>query len=129
MNFQIIAMEQRDKTVYLKIIGISPLENVSNLDKLKEQMKSEISDMKEDEKKMMMKFMTPWLLTVSKAMEMDNPQPFRDHLTTTLILDEEQFEELKLKLGDFITFQVTKLDRAKLSIKPPQLGPEANTEV
>lgn len=115
MKFQIVSMEQRDKTVYLKIVGMSPLEKITNLQKLQEHMKSQMVDMKEDEKKVMMKFMSPLLLTVGHAMEMDSPQRFIDNLTTTLILDEEKFQNLHLNLGDFITFEIKKVDRAKLS--------------
>lgn len=126
MKFQIVGMEQIDKTVILKIIGISPLENVSHLDQLKEQMKSQMSDMQDDDKKMMEKFMTPLLMTISQAMEMDNPMQFRSNLHTTLIVDEEKFQNLDLKLGDFITFEIKKVDRTKLSEKPTYLSSPTN---
>ena len=57
MKFQIVGMDQRDKIVVVHIVGISPLENISNLDRLKEQMKSQMQDMEKDEQKMLQKFM------------------------------------------------------------------------
>lgn len=129
MKFQIIGMEQRDKIVILQLAGISSLENISNLDRLKEQMKSQMGDMKEDEQRMLQKFMTPLLMAITQAMEMDGPSPCRMNLNTSLIVDEEKFQKMDLKLGDFVTFEIKKVDRTKLSEKPAPLGPQTNPQV
>lgn len=121
-------MDQRDKIVVVHILGISPLENISNLDRLKEQMKSQMQDMEKDEQKMLQKFMTPLLMTITQAMEMDGPLPLRSNLQTSLILAEEDFQKMDLKLGDFITFEIKKVDRTKLSKQPAPLSPQANPQ-
>ena len=129
MNFQIIGMDQRDKIVVVHILGISPLENISNLDRLKEQMKSQMEDMEKDDQKMLQKFMTPLLMTITQAMEMDGPLPLRSNLQTSLILAEEDFQKMDLKLGDFITLEIKKVDRSKLSKESTPLSPQTNVKV
>jgi len=121
-------MEQRDKVIILHIVGISPLEPVSNVQKLKEQMKSEMDGMNDDDQKMIQKFLQPLLTVVSQAMEYDIP-PLRPNLASSLILDEEQFHKLDLHLGDFITFEIKKLDRSKLSDKKPEFSSETNPQI
>ena len=130
MNFQILGMDQRNKTVILHLQGISPLEQVSNVQKLQEKMKSQMGDMKEDEQKMVQKFMEPFLLMFAHALEMDSSQstvtPF---LQTSLIIDEEQFVKLDLRLGDFISFKVAKVDKSKLSKQKSELSSKTNTNI
>ena len=120
-------MDQRDKVIVLHIVGISPLEQVSNLQKLKEQMKSEMEGMKDDEQKMITKFLQPLMTVVSQAMDIDSPLHVMQNLTSSLILDEEQFHKLDLHLGDFVTFDIKKVDRTKLSEKSTHLSLPTNS--
>jgi len=113
-------MEQRDKVVVLHIVGISPLESVSHIQKLKEQMKSEMSDMKEDEQKMIQKFMQPLMTVLSQAMDIDYPRPLMQSLASSLI---------HLHLGDFITFEIKKVDRSKLSDEKTKLSSDTNPQI
>lgn len=115
MKFQIVSMEQRDKSIILQITGISPLEKVTKLQQWQEQMKSQVDGLEADEQKMFRKIMQPMMTTICHLIESDNQSQFRGNLTTTLILDEEKFQNLGLNLGDFITFEIKKVDRTKLS--------------